>query len=442
MHTSNVPNDPSWKHLKSVRGKYRTVFVEPIPSLFERLKVNAAKDFVNTTFVNAAIAEQRGTAPMFCWRFKLDAKGVAKFAFKEGAGVKVKDWMTQICSFSRERLYGIEYDTKIFAKLSRDPGNIVNYTVATMTVTQLLRRHDIRDVRLVQIDVEGFDATVVRQLPLGAEGFCPFLLSYEDVLLADDVNAELRALLQQHGYRWFHVDQNTFAYRTNSCCPSSESPSTTAASEGPKPLPPISFRTDLGRICEEEHFKVGIELGVQRGIFAEQTLKQWKSCEKYVLVDLWGNQNNYRDAANVGNEKHNKYMQEAMRRMKPFEDRGVDIQICRNYTQNCVHLFTDESIDYIYVDARHDFKGVYEDLVMYWPKLKRGGIMAGHDYMTQALVSNSDYNDQDWTVNYDGTKDETGTVVQGAVNKFSLEVNRQITVTYQEKLWWSWAMRK
>ena len=32
--------------------------------------------------------------------------------------------------------------------------------------------------------------------------------------------------------------------------------------------------------------------------------------------------------------------------------------------------------------------------------------MAGHDYVTQDEVL---YN-QDWTVNYDGTKDETGTV--------------------------------
>ena len=31
--------------------------------------------------------------------------------------------------------------------------------------------------------------------------------------------------------------------------------------------------------------------------------------------------------------------------------------------------------------ARHDYCGVKEDLETYWPKLRRGGILAGHDYL-------------------------------------------------------------
>jgi predicted O-methyltransferase YrrM len=33
--------------------------------------------------------------------------------------------------------------------------------------------------------------------------------------------------------------------------------------------------------------------------------------------------------------------------------------------------------DFIYVDGRHDYCGCYKDLEMYWPKLRKGGIMAG-----------------------------------------------------------------
>ena len=66
-----------------------------------------------------------------------------------------------------------------------------------------------------------------------------------------------------------------------------------------------------------------------------------------------------------------------------------------------------------YVDARHDFKGVWEDLVAYWPKLRPGGIMAGHDYVTNDFVKRTG---QDWSKNYDGTIDETGTVVKGVPN--------------------------
>lgn len=75
-----------------------------------------------------------------------------------------------------------------------------------------------------------------------------------------------------------------------------------------------------------------------------------------------------------------------------------------------------------------------------WPKLKVGGIMAGHDYVTNddgPLGSG-----QDWSINYDGTKDETGTVVKGAVDKFANMVCRQVTVSYREKFWNTWAIRK
>ena len=40
----------------------------------------------------------------------------------------------------------------------------------------------------------------------------------------------------------------------------------------------------------------------------------------------------------------------------------------------------DDSLDFVYLDARHDFNGVFEDLSVWWPKLKMGGILAGHDY--------------------------------------------------------------
>ena len=50
-----------------------------------------------------------------------------------------------------------------------------------------------------------------------------------------------------------------------------------------------------------------------------------------------------------------------------------------------VTRFEDNSIDFVYVDARHDYKGVLEDLRLYWPKVRQGGILAGHDYLNQVI---------------------------------------------------------
>ena len=49
--------------------------------------------------------------------------------------------------------------------------------------------------------------------------------------------------------------------------------------------------------------------------------------------------------------------------------------------------FPDEYFDFIYIDADHD--RCYEDLVAWYPKLKKGGIIAGHDYNWEKGVVNN-----------------------------------------------------
>lgn len=42
--------------------------------------------------------------------------------------------------------------------------------------------------------------------------------------------------------------------------------------------------------------------------------------------------------------------------------------------------FDDESIDFIYIDALHTYEACKSDLLLWLPKLKKGGVIAGHDY--------------------------------------------------------------
>lgn len=46
-------------------------------------------------------------------------------------------------------------------------------------------------------------------------------------------------------------------------------------------------------------------------------------------------------------------------------------------TTEAASSFENESVDFIYIDARHDWCGAMEDIELYWPKLKQGGIFAG-----------------------------------------------------------------
>ena len=42
-------------------------------------------------------------------------------------------------------------------------------------------------------------------------------------------------------------------------------------------------------------------------------------------------------------------------------------------------LFPDEFFDYVYIDANHSGKCVYEDMTLWLPKVKANGILGGHD---------------------------------------------------------------
>lgn len=121
-----------------------------------------------------------------------------------------------------------------------------------------------------------------------------------------------------------------------------------------KSLPFVENRDAIGRMLEEEEgMEVGIELGVQRGVYSETILSQWTKCKKYILVracmcevwrrlagsmrppplrpppflrthdladphfqlhlvklqvDLWGKQENYDDIANVEAEEQEKIL--------------------------------------------------------------------------------------------------------------------------------------
>ena len=43
--------------------------------------------------------------------------------------------------------------------------------------------------------------------------------------------------------------------------------------------------------------------------------------------------------------------------------------------------YPDQSLDFVFLDADHDYESVKADIAAWLPKVKPGGILAGHDYM-------------------------------------------------------------
>ena len=65
--------------------------------------------------------------------------------------------------------------------------------------------------------------------------------------------------------------------------------------------------------------------------------------------------------------------------VEKFKD-NKKIEIIKNLSTEAVKQFEDNYFDWVYVDASHDFESVKEDMEIWWPKIKQGGYLAGHDY--------------------------------------------------------------
>ncbi len=66
-------------------------------------------------------------------------------------------------------------------------------------------------------------------------------------------------------------------------------------------------------------------------------------------------------------------MMEAQANLAAFSKKTV---FKRMMTVNAAAEVEDESLDFIYVDARHDECGVAEDLALWWPKLRKGALQS------------------------------------------------------------------
>ena len=52
----------------------------------------------------------------------------------------------------------------------------------------------------------------------------------------------------------------------------------------------------------------------------------------------------------------------------------------KDFSFNVHPKITDNSVDLLFIDGSHDYERVCEDIVNFWPKLRIGGVLLGHDF--------------------------------------------------------------
>jgi hypothetical protein len=173
---------------------------------------------------------------------------------------------------------------------------------------------------------------------------------------------------------------------------------------------------------------VGVEIGVLRGEYSKIILDRWKDGALY-LIDTWRHLDNYIDLNGRNDEYHYECMVETAKNIREHESRAHMIRMDSVISAD---LFPDEFFDFIFIDADHSYEAVVKDIQSWWPKIKKGGIFAGDDFIPE---------DGDiWLINHDtGVNEYAGKFgVRRAVTEFGNKFGLKIYSTTDEPYWKQW----
>ena len=151
-----------------------------------------------------------------------------------------------------------------------------------------------------------------------------------------------------------------------------------------------SRKVTFPRILRRCGLNLGVEVGVERGVFSSILFKVHPGLKLYG-VDAWQEYAGYRD--HVKQDRLDEFFRSTKSRMK-----GLNFEPIREFSIKAARRFEDESLDFVFIDAAHDYDSVKEDIAAWAPKVRKDGIVSGHDYM------NLNHTDQDGMVTPYGVK--------------------------------------
>lgn len=125
-------------------------------------------------------------------------------------------------------------------------------------------------------------------------------------------------------------------------------------------------------MIKEKGLKKGVEVGVNAGVNAKNVFSN--SDIFLVLV-----------------ENNSQYMQMAKENLKEFSHRALFLEFS---SPAIAEMFSDGEFDFVYIDASHDYTAVKQDIKAWLPKVKKGGILAGHDYNMKGTLTNNSSNER------------------------------------------------
>jgi hypothetical protein len=92
-------------------------------------------------------------------------------------------------------------------------------------------------------------------------------------------------------------------------------------------------------------------------------------------IDMW------EDDGECGTNDNKYDMQRCMNRAFRLLKRMSNVVLMRQSSTFGARCFPDGFFDFVYIDANHTYSHTKADIHAWWPKVRVGGVLAGHDYL-------------------------------------------------------------
>lgn len=113
---------------------------------------------------------------------------------------------------------------------------------------------------------------------------------------------------------------------------------------------------------------IGVEIGVEYGLNAK-TILRFLPIEKLYLIDPYTGKSG------------DSIFKEAKKFLKKFNSK---IEFIRKTSEEAIKEIPN-NLDFVYIDGNHNYEDVKRDIELYYIKVKKNGIIGGHDFWANQI---------------------------------------------------------
>jgi predicted O-methyltransferase YrrM len=192
---------------------------------------------------------------------------------------------------------------------------------------------------------------------------------------------------------------------------------------------PHGRQIELLKLYRHLGFKVGAEIGTASGFYAKRIVNNVPEL-KLFCIDPYLAYPDYMEEPRPEDQAHqDSQLVKAQERLT-----GFDVTFIKKTSRDAALDFADESLDFVYIDGNHTFEYAVEDIATWTKKVRKGGIIAGHDYWTSGT-------DKGW-LKYEATPEQVRKLcqVQDAVDVWTKtnEIKPWFVFTNDKSPSWLW----